>query len=188
MKTSNWTNFAKALYLIAIAAVMVSTTGCPDKDKTKSSVSRFHRNDGYGGQNYDPQTGQYSTEWGAIYNFRDSDLRAFMSGVSDLGYVNSSMSADTGIRFRTNKSTESIEILVWDDVANQTNQAYFWSLRVESIQGGVVVASDNAGRVIFRGSFVGNEWKGTIDFENNPDIGGQRGQLGSFAISADQMF
>jgi predicted small lipoprotein YifL len=192
MKTSYSLSLKKSLSFVVMVLMLISIVACGKKEGNKTPGVRFNRSMGYQqpiNNQYDPHTGQsVSAEWGAIGSFSDYDLRSFMYGVNDLGTVSSNMNASTGIRFRTNRSNQSVQMLVWDSIANQSGQAYFWSLHVVNVQNGSLTAQDNIGTITFQGSVQNGIWRGSVSFKNNSNSGGAQGSLGQFEIGANQMF
>jgi hypothetical protein len=126
-----------------------------------------------------------------IYNFRADDLRNFMGDVQ-LGYVSNRMDDTTGIRFRGQaRQGSQMYILVWDQTASDTGQAFYWAMNVESVQGSpqqgnaTVMMTDAYGVVVLQGRFNNGLWSGTVQFENTD---GARGGLGTFEIPQQAVF
>jgi hypothetical protein len=194
MKTTYWTKLKTVVYFASMIMLVTSTMAC-SKDKSSSDVNRRYRNNGYNDTYRDPYTGQQSNEWGAITRSGSFDqvLQDFMYGINDLGFVSGSPYDDTGIRFRGDaRRGGKINILVWDDVASQTGEAYYWALNVVNVQQGssraVVTAEDGVGSVTFDGSIQNGVWSGTVYFNNSQDTNGASGTLGNFSIGADMAF
>lgn len=200
MRTLNWRTpkqLKQAIYLIGLAFVLSTTVAC-DKKKDKATAS-YRNNRGVGYNNlYNGSNGYQQSNWGAItrsgYFYspqqpNNSVLTDFMPSATDLGYVSGNVSDNTGIRFIGNIQDGEIYILVWDEVANQTGEAYYWPMRITNQQqngnGASLVLEDAVGRVYLDGSFSGSEWRGTAEYEN---FDGGRGTLGNFMIGINSVF
>jgi hypothetical protein len=200
MKTLDWQMIKKTGALLMLAFVLASTAACAKKSGKAEVSNRYNRGTGGwqdgGGSYYDPNTGQYvSSAWGAFYNFSAYDLRNFMGFDQynlDLGNVSNRPDDSTGVRFRgLARQGSQIYILVWDETASQTGQAFYWGMTVQSVQGGpqqgsaTVVAADDYGSIQLQGSFSGGMWTGSVRYQN---ADGQSGSLGQFGIPQQAIF
>ena len=186
----------RALYLLGVTLMLTGMVACgPKRSKGSSSVRVAPRNSDYAQPNMSGTTASASS-WGAIgstdQNFSNT-LSAFMYGITDLGFVSGNTNDTTGIRFRGSVAQKKIEMLVWDDVANQTHMAYFWSMDIVNVEktqnGAVITVRDSVGTVVFNGSFTNTGmWQGTVTFQNSAQTNNASGTLGNFAIVMNGFF
>lgn len=188
----------KGLVLFAlILGFATVNVGC-SKSKGKSTAS-YTRSGGGRGTSYQDvgggTQGQYS-EWGVITtsgNF-NSILSDFMPDVTDLETVSGLANANTGIRFRgsvsRSGSSGEIYLLVWDDYANRTGNAYYWPLRVVQTSytnsHAYVEVADSMGSMYFDGDIVNGLWTGYVTYYNSGSSGTRN--FGSFQIYANAIF
>lgn len=196
MKALNWQMIKKTGALLMLAFVLASTAACAKKSGKAEVSNRYNRGTGGwqdgGGSYYDPSTGQYvSSSWGAIFNFSQQELRKFM-GDAQLDYVSTRPDDTTGIRFRGQaRQGSQIYILVWDVVASDTGNAFYWGMTVDSVQGGPqqgsakVVMRDEYGVVVMQGPISNGLWTGSIQFQNADQVSGS---LGQFEIPQQAIF
>jgi hypothetical protein len=190
MKTLSLKHVKSILYVLAVAMTVMSTVACDKKSKGTEVSYRGNRGGNNQWQNpyYNPQTGQQTSEWGAIGRNGgfDNIIQDFL-GTDQVGQVSGGLYDNTGIRFRGNASMGGeIQILVWDSVANTSGEAFFWSMHVVNVQNGSVTAQDGTGTITFQGQNNGGAmWSGTVYYSNN---GGPSVPLGNFQISSQAIF
>jgi hypothetical protein len=184
------------LLILTLFVTLTSIVAC-DKKKDGGKTNRFRdgfRNDRYLDNNYRRGNNSQSGTWGVIYNNSQSMtniLNQFMGNVTNLGFVSGSMNASTGVMFRgqVNGNTGKMDILVWDDYANQDEDPIFWTMNIADVRENGnsirIVLQDDMGSVTFDGTISGSEYRGRVSF-NNTD--GQSGQLGQFAIDGAALF
>jgi hypothetical protein len=170
----------QALVLLLLVSM---TAACSKKQNSTQSTTRYTRGTGYQNGFVNPQTGQTlpaNSQWGSIFNLQN--LNVFMSGATDLGFVSPNQNDSTGIRFRGSVKAGTFQMLVWDSVASQTGQAYFWNLSVTDahIENGyaAIVLSDSVGGIFLSGPIQNGTWSGEVNF------GQDYMPLGNFTISS----
>jgi hypothetical protein len=189
MKSWNWALAKKLVYLASLTLVVLATTACPSDKGGKSNVSKRTRSDDYNrpmSNNSRISNRTENSEWGTISHTGMNVLREFMNGAGDLGFVSPREDDATGIRFRGSVPGGRVEFLVWDEVASNTNQAFFWGMKVVDVRNSgsstVVTVEDSLGQVVLEGNISGGRWSGQIYFQNFD--GGVESRLGTFNIPA----
>ncbi len=191
---SNMNQVRRAIgYALLMLTLTTVSVGCSKKKSGGDRSYRGARGTGHTGQLTDPRTGQaLSSGWGQIYGANANTIRTFMNNPSDLGYVSGNANDTTGIRFRGNLNAGRIEMVVWDDYANQTGMAYDWMMRiVDQTDDGTYVTvyavdeGNNNEEVIFRGTISGSIWRGQVYYAKNRS---QAVLLGNFEVAVNSFF
>lgn len=111
----------------------------------------------------------------------------------DLGVTSGQSNGQTGVLFRGNVDSTGrsgyVEIIIWDEIANYSQQAYVVRLDVDPTannyvdqQGATITFADDAGTVTFNGQwYLDGTYQGQVSFNN---FGQGQGTLGNFVTGA----
>ena len=168
------------LKTVLVIGLSYTITAC---DKKKDSQPSFARNNRHaindrnviGGNPRDPRN---AGNVGYIYNFNTNDLYSFLglSGAqNEIGYVSNRLNDSTGIFVTGDISADGrdgrVNIMVWDDIAERTGEAYQVQLDVVSgrvdNQGADITLRDDYGTVTFEGNWNTSQgtWEGRLYFD-----------------------
>ena len=181
MKALN--TFIRVILMIGLSYTI---TACDKKSDSQPNFARNNRN-AINDRNIignNPRDPRNAGNVGYIYNFNMNSLYDFLglSGAQgELGYVSSQLNDRTGV-FLTGDISEDgrsgrINIMVWDEEAERTGQAYQVQLDVVNgnvdNQGADITLQDDFGTVRFSGSWNTSRgtWEGTVTYDNGRTLG-----------------